>query len=139
MNISEFIKDNEVEFTNNLVSIDFVDEVEKEIKVKFGGELIKYIIKYGFLAYKHIELYGINSNQKIESDMVKQTVYLHEYFPKTAAYIALENIGDGNYAIVSSEDEVLEYSTEYDSLSDTGLKVFAYILKRFQEIEKLSV
>jgi len=56
-------------------------------------ELTQYILEYGYLGYKHIELYGIDSKQKSESDMVKQTKYLNKYFPKTVGFIVLENAG----------------------------------------------
>lgn len=135
MALKDFFDSKEVDFTKNLVDIEEVKKVEKEIGVKFGYELTEYVIKFGYLAYKHIEMYGVNSRQRMESDLVKQTKYLHAYFPKTEPYIALENIGDGCYAIVSKEDEVYEYSTESDVAKDTGLKLFDYILKRFEEVE----
>ena len=77
----------------------------------------------------------MNSTQFLESDLVKQTKYLHTYFSKTIPYTALENIGDGCYAIISAEDEVYEYSSESDVSKDTGLKLFDYIIKRFEEVD----
>ncbi len=135
MALKDFIDSKDVDFTKNLVDAGGIKIIEKEISASFGDELTEYVIKYGYLAYKHIEMYGVNSKQLLESDLIKQTKYLHKYFPKTAPYIALENIGDGCYAIVSTEDEVYEYSSESDNAKDTGLKLFAYILKRFEEAE----
>lgn len=135
MALKEFINSREVDFTKNLVNTEEVKKFEKEVGVSFGEELIEYILKYGYLAYKHIEMYGVNSKQLLESDLVKQTKYLHKYFSKTIPYIALENVGDGCYAIVSAEDEVYEYSSESDVATDIGLKLFDYILKRFEEVD----
>ena len=135
MTLEEFISNKEVEFTKNLIAIDNIEGFEKKVDVSFGGELVKYIVKYGYLAYKHIELYGINSRQQEDSDMIKQTIYLHRYFPETREYVAIENCGDGKYALVSTDDIVFFYNSEENILENTGLKLFSYILKRFQEID----
>ena len=80
MDIKEFVEKNNLEKCKNLIKVEQLNNIEKEIKIKFGNELKKYILEYGYLAYEYIELYGINSKQGIESDMVKQTLYLHKYF-----------------------------------------------------------
>ena len=137
MNLKNFIENKEVDYTKNLIDVEELRNIEKIIGVEFGGQLTKYVLKYGYLAYKHIEFYGVNSKQVLDSDMVTQTVYLHKYFSKTSEYIALENSGDGVYVIVSSEDKIYEYSSDDDSVKEIGLKLFDYILQRFQEIETL--
>ncbi len=137
MHLKEFIDSKDVEFTNNLVDKEAVKRIEKEVGVSFGKELTEYILKYGYLAYKYVEMYGVNSIQLEESDLVKQTKYLHTYFSKLSSYIALENLGDGCYAVVSTTDEVFEYSSENDVAIDTGLKMYDYILKRFREVDDI--
>ena len=137
MNLKNFIENKEVDYTKNLIDVEELRKIEKIIGVEFGGQLTKYVLKYGYLAYKHIEFYGVNSKHVLDSDMVTQTVYLHKYFSKTSEYIALENSGDGVYVIVSSEDKIYEYSSDDDSVKEIGLKLFDYILQRFQEIETL--
>ena len=136
MTLSEFIENNQVEHTENLINSENIKILENTIGVPFGKELSNYVKIYGYLAYKHVELYGINSKQMQGSDMVKQTVYLHTYFPKTNGFIALENTGDGIYIIVSSIDEIFKYSSEEDRLTPTNLRLFDYILKRFQECDE---
>ena len=135
MTLDEFVINRDVEFTRNTVGIEDVKSIEAKLSNTFGEELKNYSLKYGYLAYKHIELYGLNSKQMLDSDMVKQTKYLHQYFKKTLDYIALENCGDGCYAIVSAEDHVYKYYSEFDEMRDTGLKLFDYILSRFLEID----
>ncbi len=54
---------------------------------------------------------------------------------KTAGLIAIENTGDGNYVLVSSDDEIYNYSSVEDSLQKLELKLFDYIVNRFQEID----
>lgn len=134
MDIKEFIEKNNLEKCKNLIKVEQLNNIEKEIKIKFGNELKKYILEYGYLAYEYIELYGINSKQGIESDMVKQTLYLHKYFPKTINYIAVENLGDGNYYIVDNKDNIYKYISEEDKIVDMQLKLFKYIMNRFNEI-----
>ncbi len=135
MNLNQFVEEKEVDFGKNMVSSEDIKNIEKKLGISFGDELSQYILKYGYLGYKHVELYGINSTQMLESDMIKQTKYLHKYFPKTVDYIALENTGDGNYIVVSRNDDVFEYASEGDQLQEKGIKLFEYILNRFQEIE----
>jgi len=135
MVFEEFINSKDVDYTKSLIDLDAIKDIELLIGVPLGKELIHYILKYGYLGYKHIELYGVNSSQFLDSDMLSQTLYLHKYFPKTAKYIALENLGDGNYAVVSSDDVVYEYSSEEDSLVDTEMKLFDYIFNRFSSID----
>lgn len=134
MDIKEFVEKNNLEKCKNLIKVEQLNNIEKEIKIKFGNELKKYILEYGYLAYEYIELYGINSKQGIESDMVKQTLYLHKYFPKTINYITVENLGDGNYYIVDNKDNIYKYISEEDKIVDMQLKLFKYIMNRFNEI-----
>ena len=134
MDIKEFVEKNNLEKCKSLIKVEQLNNIEKEIKIKFGNELKKYILEYGYLAYEYIELYGINSKQGIESDMVKQTLYLHKYFPKTINYIAVENLGDGNYYIVDNKDNIYKYISEEDKIVDMQLKLFKYIMNRYNEI-----
>lgn len=134
MTLEEFINNNDVDCTKNLINKADIESIVEKMNVSIGDQLKKYILRYGYLGYRHIEFYGMNSKQMNESDMITQTIYLHKYFPKTNCFIAFENIGDGNYAVVSSEDYVFEYSTEENKVYDTGYKLEEYILKRFQSI-----
>ena len=136
MDIKEFIKENKnnVLQSNSLIDTNAVKDVENITGVKIGKQLAEYMTTYGYLISESIELYGITARQALEeSDIVKQTRYLHKYFPSTKGYIALENQGDGDYYIVDSADTVYEFISEQNKLKDTGLKLFDYIIKRFEE------
>lgn len=129
------MQENDVLQSNSLIKCEAINEVEKAVGIKLGQQLIKYITTYGYLIFESVELYGITARQGIEeSDMVKQTLYLHKYFPSTKGYIALENQGDGDYYIVDSTDTVYEFISEQDKLKNTSLKLFDYIIKRFEEV-----
>lgn len=134
MDIKQFIQENDVLKSNSLIDVNTINDVENVTGIKIGKQLIEYITTYGYLIFGDVELYGITARQGIEeSDMVKQTLYLHKYFPSTKGYIALENQGDGDYYIVDSTDTVYEFISEQDKLNNTGLKLFDYIIKRFEE------
>ena len=132
MDIRQFISENSVDQCNALINSETLELAEKQIGLSFGEELTEYLLKYGYLGYEYIELYGINANQGLKSDMVTQTEYLHKYFPLTKSFIALENQGEGDYYVVNSKDEVYEYISEQNKLLETGLSLFEYILNRFQ-------
>ena len=134
MTLDEFIKRNNVTSTSRLVNETVLDEIEKNNGLSFGKQLKKYVLEYGYLSYKHVELYGINSNEIEDSDMIKQTLYIHKYYPITRGFIALENQGEGDYYIVDENDNVYEYDSELAELSNKNIKVFDYILNRFVQV-----
>ena len=134
MDIKQFVQENDVLVSNSLISSGTVDKVENLTGIKVGEQLKEYMTTYGYLIFESIELYGITARQEPDnSDLVKQTLYLHQYFPITKGYIALENRGDGDYCLVDSRDTVYEFISEQNKLKTTGLKLFDYILKRFEE------
>lgn len=137
MNLEQFIKENDVKYTTRLIEEDFISEAEKLVEVPFGNQLKEYVLKYGYLRYRFSELYGINSNQMQESDLITQTQYLHKYYLMTGCMIAIENQGEGDYFLVDREDNVYEFDSELKQLSDIEKKLFDYILERFESIKDL--
>lgn len=132
MNFEKFILENKVDQAESLVDVNILEAAEAAVGMKFGKELTEYLLKYGYLAFEFIELCGMNSRQGLESDLVKQTLYLHRYYSKTAGYVILENQGEGDYYVVSGNDEVYEYDSNLNQMIDTKLSLFDYILERFQ-------
>lgn len=137
MKLERFIDSNDVTYTTRLVDKCVIKEAEDKIGIKFGKQLREYILKYGYLSYEFAELYGINSNQNLDSDMVKQTVYLHKYFPETESLIAIENQGEGDYFLVDKDDNIFEYDSDLKELIDLKKKLFDYIFDRFEEIKTI--
>lgn len=135
MDIQTFVTQNEVEYSDSLIEASDIPKIENAIGVSLGDELKMYILKYGYLAYKFSELYGVTARQLLDSDLVKQTQYLHSYYPETSGLIAIENQGEGDYYLVDSEDNVFELDTELKSLIPTSKKVFEYIIQRFESIK----
>ena len=134
MSLEQFIEENEVDKTTNLVDESVIAEAEGQLQVTFGTQLKQYILKYGYLGYEYAELYGMNSNENLKSDLVEQTKYLHKYYPETKNYIAIENQGEGDYYLVDQSDMVFEYDTDMEKMTSIGCTLFEYIVKRFESI-----
>ena len=130
-----YINEHEVEYCEDRVDAEFLHEVEKSLNIKLGTSLAEYILQYGYLIYGSVELYGITKRQGLDSDMVKQTNYLHKHFDKTSNFIALENAGEGDYYLVDSADNVFEYDSELNELIDAKMKLEDYLISRFSEME----
>lgn len=130
MKLYEFIENHDVDYSYNRVNETFLPEIEKKVGVRIGEQLKRYILNYGYLGYKHIELLGVNSSQGMASDMIKQTLLLHERFDTTKNLIALENQGDGDYYLVDETDMVYRFIPD-NNISKTGIDLDDYILKRF--------
>ena len=135
MEYKEYFSKIEAEYTKKTIDEETLNSIEMELNLKFGPELREYILTYGYLAFQSVEFYGINSIQGLDSDMVKQTIYLHKYFEKTNEYVALGNLGEGKYALVSQDDLVFEYDTERDLLNNSKKGLFNYIMDRFDFIK----
>lgn len=132
MDIKQFIVENDVIKSKNLIDRDLLQYVEHLVGIPFGKELTAYIMTYGYLIFEDVELYGINERQGLDSDMVKQTQYLHQYFEVTLPYVALENRGDGDYFLIDSKDQVYEFIAEQNKLVKTEFTLFDYIVHRFE-------
>ena len=133
----EFLKNNDILQCkkDNLILEEDIEKYEKKLNFNFGKELKKYILEYGFLAFKFVEFYGINKKQEFDSDMVKDTLKLNEQFSETKSLIAFENKGDEDYIFLDSDDNVYEFDTNLDDgVVALKKKLFEYILERFEEI-----
>ena len=95
--------------SNRRIKKSELNNYEKELDVEFGPLLKEYILKYGYIAYDHVEFYGINSTQGINSDMISTSKKLHNLSEQTRGLIAIENQGDGDYYLVDSNDNMYEF------------------------------
>lgn len=133
--LKSFIEKNSVVKSDCLIDLDMLGKFEEHIECKAGTMLKNYLLEYGFLMYGSVELYGITARLGLDSDMIKQTLYLHKYFPLTKGLIALENQGEGDYFLVSDKDRIFEYDSELKELTDTKLEIEDYILQRFNDAD----
>lgn len=131
MNLIDIIVGFDYDSSSNLITEDDITTYEDLLSVSFGEQLQHYITNYGYLALDDIEFYGINSNQKENSDLIKQTIYLNKNFDSTKGYIAFENKGDGVYILIDSNDNMYKFSTEDNKLEAINSDLFNYISDRF--------
>lgn len=133
LKFTDFINSLNVDHSNYLVRYSDIPIFETAMSVPMGEQLREYILSYGYLGYGYVEFFGINSKQMENSDMVKETKYLHKCFDKTKDLIAFENQGDGNYYLVDKEDNVYNYLSSRDKFTPMGIKLFDYIIKRISD------
>lgn len=131
MTLNDFIENNDVDYSFSRITIDMIPDLENKVNVLFGDQLKEYIVEYGYLGYKHVELFGINNHQGINSDMVNKTLYLHKKFDKTKDLVAIEDQGDGDYYLVDSNDMVFRFISVNNELIPQNIGLHEYILKRF--------
>lgn len=137
-NLEKFISNHDVLYDKERINEKLLNIVETVINVEIGSQLKEYLLNYGFMIYKFVELYGINQRQGIESDMIKVTNNFHLTFPDLKKYIVLENKGDGDYIIVDSMDNVYEYEPSYSKdIMALNQSLSDYILDRFEGVKNL--
>ena len=136
MNLDSFIKTHDIMTADDRISESMIGDIEAAVGQPLGPQLRDYLLRFGFLLFEDVEFYGVNIRTLHNSDLVKQTNYLHQYFPKTLNLIAIENKGEGHYVLVDSSDFVFDYRSETDELSRTGTTLYEHILSRFQEAQE---
>lgn len=134
MTLDEFIQNSDVDYAFNRVSEDFICKIEEKLGVKLGSQLKRYILEYGYLGYKHVELFGVNAYQKFKSDMLAQTIWINDHFKQTTGLIAIEDQGDGDYYLADSSDRMYRFVAANNELTPQNIDLFEYILKRFAAI-----
>lgn len=137
MNLKAFLESADVDYSSKPASTDTIGEAERALGLTFGPQLREYLSQYGYLGCGSVEFYGMNERQKLRSDLVTQTKYLHEYFPDTWGCAALENLGEGAYALVDRKDSVRVYYTESGKFARGAETLNDYILRRFREAAEL--
>ena len=135
--LAKYIQENNVEYSDSCIKESEIKTIENVMEVKFGSCLTEYLSKYGYLSFGFVELYGVTKKQGLNSDLVRQTLYLHRWFPNTVGLIAIDNQGEGDYFLVNSEDKVFEYDSELDMLYDTKINLEEYILNRFKSEKQM--
>lgn len=136
MTIEEFIKDNKVDCSDNLISEIELSTIMDETNLEFGPQLKEYILKYGYLGYEHVEFEGVVGNQKEKSYMIVQSLNLNARFDKTKGLIVLENQGDGDFILVDYSDNMYKFIMDSNELINLNIKLNEYILKRFIEVKE---
>jgi hypothetical protein len=131
MELSNYLKTVSFESTKNLITETQLSEIVSSFGIPIGSQLKNYLLSYGYLGKNEIEFYGVNSRQLFKSDLLSQTAYLHKYFVDTKPFYAIENLDDGEYALVNSSDDIILFDSENQTLSPAGIKLNDYFIRRF--------
>ena len=107
--LEEFIRKHDVDYSNKCVDEMAMPKIIENCGMKFGSQLTYYILRYGYLGYGFVEFYGVSRVDFLHSDMIKETKYLHKWFPETYNKVAFENQGDGDYYLVDENDNMYRF------------------------------
>ncbi len=133
--LESYLKIIDFDSSRNLVTEDFIKNIESKCGVKIGIQLRKYLLKYGYLGYRFLEFYGVNSKQGLESDLVKQTLYLHKYFEITKPYYSFANEGDGEYILINSDDKVFSFDSDFKKILSKNILLEDFIIESFKQVD----
>lgn len=132
--LDEFVHNYDVDYSDNTVSEKELDEICKRFDLHIGSELREYLLKYGYLGYKQVEMFGINRRQGNASDMIKRTLSFRKKFPDNKNLIALIGSGDDAQYFVNEKDEVVCYLPWVNRFIWIHNSLLEYILDTFKKL-----
>jgi len=133
MKLKEFLESINIDYSSNRISNDDISFYEDLLETKIGPQLSAYLIDYGYIGYKQIEMLGINAYQKEESDLIKTTVALRKSDSELRKLIAIENQGDGDYYLVDESDQIYRYILSSKDLIPLHIDLESYIVNRIMD------
>lgn len=137
MTLSEIVKDKKIDRSPFPIKKSDIIAVEIYLGMKIGDQLKDYLINYGYIGCGFVEMQGINRRMMMRSDMIKNTMLMHEQHPNTKGLIIIENQGDGDYYLVDSRDNMYRYLEERDHLTNLHINLYEYISKRLSIVDSL--
>ncbi len=116
MELEKILENKNVDYLKNeqLIIESDILTVENELGVKLGKQIKEYLLKFGYLAYKHVEFCGINKNMLLNSSMIKETKYIHEKDEIFEKYVVVMSIDRHDFYLVDSKDRVFHLIIETD-------------------------
>lgn len=133
MKLKDILLKYDIDYSVNRIDAEEIKKYEELLGTEFGVQLREYIINYGYIGYRHIEMYGINAVQGKSSDMIKTTIALRQRDSQLNGLIAIENQGDGEYYFVDSKDQVYRYFQGSKELSKNSVDMESYIVHRLMD------
>lgn len=137
MTLAEIVKGKKIDRSPAPIKESEVIAVEIYLDAKIGDQLRDYLINYGYIGCGFVEMHGINRRMMMRSDMIKDTMMMHEQHPNTKGLIVIENQGDGDYYLVDSSDNMYRYLEERDQLTNLHINLYEYISKRLSIVDRL--
>ena len=116
MELGKILENKEVDYLKEEQLIDERDilTIENEIGVKIGKQLKDYLLKYGYLGYKHIEFCGISKKLFLNSSMIIETKNIHNREEIFEKYIVVMSIDGHEFYLVDSQDRIFHLIIEAD-------------------------
>lgn len=135
LKLDMFICKHDVDYTENTITEVELESLCSRFELNIGRELRAYLLKYGYLGYKHIEFFGINSVQRDMSDMIRKTLSFRKEFPNRKKLIAIKGGRDDDQLFVNEKDEVIRYVPYGNQFICVKNSLFEYILEVFENIQ----
>lgn len=121
-----------------LPDVELIEEAEHTMGCKFGKLLKAYLKECGAIMFFFIEMYGINSNQGLNSDIIEKTEMLHSLYPQTKNLVAIEDMGDGDYILCDDNDDIFEFIPSLsDEVKPLDIDLIKHIENRYEQVSKL--
>lgn len=133
MKLKDILLKYDIDYSVSRIDAEKIKKYEELLGTEFGVQLREYIINYGYIGYRHIEMYGINAVQGESSDMIKTTIALRQRDSQLNGLIAIENQGDGEYYFVDSKDQIYRYFQGAKELSKISVDMESYIVHRLMD------
>lgn len=124
------MKGKKIDFSPAPIKESDIITVEVYLDAQIGDQLKEYLTEYGYIGCGFVEMHGINRRMMMRSDMIKNTMIMHEHHPKTKGLIIIENQGDGDYYLVDSSDNMYRYLDTRNELTNLHMTLFDYISQR---------
>ena len=120
------------EFSRDVPDINLLRWLESIIQVRFGPMTLEYLLEYGYIGLDSFDFYGVTGRQGVRSDMIKQTLYLHELDPQLRYLIAFESIGEGTYILTDCRDMMWRYDLMGNHVTHMGCDLQEYVAERLR-------
>ena len=135
--LSDYVAQKPFEYCekNRRVTDLLLKKAEVVLEVSFGKQLREYLLSYGYLSMEYREFTGMTKNQGLESDLVKQSQFLHTYHPASKGWVVIEDLDDGVYALVNEKDEVQKFDAGSGAFFGDTQMLFDYIVSRFDSVQ----
>ena len=125
-----------IEKSDSPASAQLLKDIEERLNIKFGNQMRSYLLEYGYLAFDYVEFNGANEKQKLSSDIVVNSSYIHEHYPKTKGYIAFEDRGGEDFILCDSQDSVYEFTpAASNEIKELKLQLLDYIIERYNQVK----
>lgn len=130
MELKDYLPLRKLESASRKIREGSIPFYESHFGMKFGEQLRYYLLNFGYLAYRNVELLGINKDQNLESDMVVVTDNVRKHCRDFKPFVVIENQGDGDYYLVDEDDKVWRFLLDHSEITFTGMDLNDYIISR---------